>query len=188
MGAQRLRLIGDCRLHPVDLGIRSRKVIVDPLLFSGKESGKLLSIGLAGQHPGEEALAALEQSSVVAGLNAHRGNVGLHLGDLPLHPGDIAVDAGKSLEGSECGPGQQGDGNQQTSGLYSCTNREAAQTLAIVKKNIARFEEAREPSEVGFVRHLTNIRHYYPRSAPDWDRRGRTRRPLEKFRASLPVS
>ena len=71
-----------------------------------------VGIGVAGKHRGEELLAALEQGGVLAGLDAHLGDVGLHLGDLPLHAGDVAVDRGDRLEGGEGRPGQQSKGGQ----------------------------------------------------------------------------
>ncbi len=168
--------LGERQLHAVDPGIRRG----DRLRRRGllrDQSGELVGVGFVREHRGEELLAALEQSGVLAGLDPQLGDVGLHLGDLPLHSGDVAVHRVDRAEGGESGPGQQNKGGQHGRHLDSRADREAAQALAVVQKNIAGLEDVAELRSKASVGRLYVARHHCPRSAPP-DRCGHAWRPL----------
>jgi hypothetical protein len=151
------------------------------LLLLRQQSGELVGVGVAGNHSGEELLAALEKGGMFLGLGAHRRDVGLHPGQPALHLRHIAVHQRRGLVRREARPGQQQKGGHGGRHLDPRADREAAQALAVVKKNITRLEQVAEPVGHADVRPWRKICHHLPRSTqPRIGQTARRRSPDKK--------
>jgi hypothetical protein len=115
---------------------------------------------------------------MLAGLGAHRGDVGLHPRHLALHLGHVAVHRVDRGIGGEGRPGEQHEGGQGGGLLDAGSDREAAQALAVMKENIAWFEQIAELRGEAGVGRRNKISHYLPRSA----RNGPARPPMATAR------
>ena len=112
---------------------------------AGSMRGELVGVGVAGEHRGEEGLAALEQGGVLRGRRRasrrRRLCIWATWRSIWATSPFISVDR---LEGGEGRPGEQEQRPRSGRHLHPRADREAAQALAVMKENIARLEDVTE--------------------------------------------